>query len=58
MGADWLAKRSIFVEPRLLREHCLNGCGNKPAGFGFGALGIFELAHSMSGHAATCLTFP
>jgi hypothetical protein len=53
-----MGKLTMLIKPRLLREHCLDGGRHKPAGCGFGALGIFKLAHSMRGYAATCLTFP
>jgi hypothetical protein len=48
----------MVVKPSPFREYRFNGCRNKPAGVSFGALSIFELGHSMSGHRATCLTFP
>jgi hypothetical protein len=53
-----MGKLTTLIKPRQLREHRINGCGNKPAGCGFGALRIFKLAHSMSGYPETCLTFP
>jgi hypothetical protein len=58
LGPDGLRKLTMFIKPRRLGEHCLNGCSYKPAGCGFGAPGIFTLDHSVRGHRATCLTFP
>ena len=57
-GTDRVGKLAMFIKPRRLRQHCLNGCSYKPAGFGFGALGVFKLDHSMRGHRVTGLTFP
>jgi hypothetical protein len=57
-GPDWTGKLTVVIKPNRFREHRLNSCSNEPAGFSFGALSIFELGHSMSGHRATCFTFP
>ena len=57
-GTDRMGKLTMFIKPKQLREHCINGCGNKPAGCGFSARRIFKLAHAMRGYGATCLTFP